>query len=102
MCNAGFAGDAAPRAVFLSIVGRPKMPGIMVGMDQKDRYVGDESNNTRSVLTLKYPIEHGIVANWDNMENPAVSTKSAPAQCSHSLPKQMPNVSAEPREVFEH
>ena len=37
MCKAGFAGDDAPRAVFPSIVGRPKMPGIMVGMDQKDR-----------------------------------------------------------------
>ena len=31
MCKAGFAGDDAPRAVFPSIVGRPKMPGIMVG-----------------------------------------------------------------------
>ncbi|CAE7938194.1 ACT1, partial [Symbiodinium necroappetens] len=29
MCKAGFAGDDAPRAVFPSIVGRPKMPGIM-------------------------------------------------------------------------
>ena len=38
MCKAGFAGDDAPRAVFPSIVGRPKMPGIMVGMDQKDRW----------------------------------------------------------------
>lgn len=30
MCKAGFAGDDAPRAVFPSIVGRPKHPGIMV------------------------------------------------------------------------
>ena len=29
MCKAGFAGDDAPRAVFPSIVGRPKHPGIM-------------------------------------------------------------------------
>ncbi len=43
MCKAGFAGDDAPRAVFPSIVGRPKHPGIMVGMDQKDAYVGDEA-----------------------------------------------------------
>ena len=39
MCKAGFAGDDAPRAVFPSIVGRPKMPGIMVGMDQKETWI---------------------------------------------------------------
>ena len=59
-CKAGFASDDAPRAVFSSIVGH--------GKGQKDSYVGVKPKGIRDTLTFKYPIEHGIITNFDDME----------------------------------
>lgn len=67
-CKAGFSGEEGPRAVFPCIVGRPKVQGIMVGSEKRDYFVGTQAEEKRGILILKYPIEHGIVEDWDDME----------------------------------
>ena len=67
MMKAGFAGDDAPRAVFPSIVGRPRHQGVMVGMGQKDCYVGDEAQTKSGILSLKTEAPLNPKANREQM-----------------------------------
>jgi len=68
MVKAGFSGDDAPRSVFPSIVGRPKVKSVILGGTDKEIFIGDEAQVKRGILKLSYPIAHGIVTSWDDME----------------------------------
>ena len=69
--KAGFGGHESPLAVFPSLVGRPNLShaGILDVLRHGDEvYIGDEAFARRGVLRLRYPVEHGVVTNWDDME----------------------------------
>ncbi|XP_063284159.1 uncharacterized protein LOC134569180 [Pelobates fuscus] len=64
----GFAGEDKPRYVYSNMVGRPKYLPIIVGAGQRDYYIGEEAQERRGILSLSYPVEHGVVTSWDDME----------------------------------
>ncbi|KAF7142474.1 hypothetical protein RHSIM_Rhsim05G0005000 [Rhododendron simsii] len=76
--HAGFAGDDAPYVVFPSVIGHPRNKQAMVGIGQKDMYFGDEAQARRGVLRLDYPVDHGIVRDWEAMERLWVNVEEHP------------------------
>lgn len=69
MIKAWFAGEDAPLAVFRTVVGRWRTDIILwINCGGKGPFVGDKAQEKRGILDLTFPIEHGIVINWDDME----------------------------------
>lgn len=67
MIKAGIAGDEAPKAYFPTVVGYTKYERLP-GSDGKNCLIGEEAIAKKGVLTLKYPLENGIVKEWEDME----------------------------------
>ncbi|KAJ3015370.1 UNVERIFIED_CONTAM: hypothetical protein HDU68_012759 [Siphonaria sp. JEL0065] len=66
--KAGFAGDDSPKCFFNAAVGRPKHTRIMAGAVEGDTFIGSRAQELRGLLRIKYPMEHGIVTDWADME----------------------------------
>jgi len=67
----GYAGENFPRSIFPSMVGRPTLradEAIEDGLILKDIMCGDEAAAARAALDCSYPVENGIVKNWEDME----------------------------------
>lgn len=66
--RAGFAGEEIPSCYFPSFVGRPKHPRVMAGGLEGDVFIGQKAQELRGLLKIRYPLEHGVVTDWDDME----------------------------------
>ncbi|KYK60618.1 Actin-related protein, ARP1 class [Drechmeria coniospora] len=67
--RAGFAGDDLPKCYFPSWVGRPKHLRVLAGALEGDVFIGQKAaTELRGLLKIRYPLEHGIVTDWDDME----------------------------------
>ena len=40
----------------------------MAGVMEEDTFIGKKAQDMRGLLSIKYPMEHGIVKDWDDME----------------------------------
>uniref|UniRef100_A0A8C8SNL3 Actin related protein T1 n=1 Tax=Pelusios castaneus TaxID=367368 RepID=A0A8C8SNL3_9SAUR len=68
LCKAGLSGEICPRHIVPTVIGHPRTKATVLGVAQKECHVGEEAQHKWDVLSLKYPIEHGIVTSWDDME----------------------------------
>ncbi|KAA8906705.1 actin family [Sphaerosporella brunnea] len=66
--KAGFAGEDLPKTFFSSFVGRPKHTRVLAGALEGDVFIGQRAQDLRGLLKIKYPLEHGIITDWDDME----------------------------------
>ncbi|PFX32585.1 alpha-centractin [Stylophora pistillata] len=66
--KAGFAGDQIPKYHFPNFVGRPKHVRVMAGALEGDIFIGPKAEEHRGLLNIKYPMEHGVVKDWNDME----------------------------------
>eukprot|EP00922_Rhytidocystis_sp_ex-Travisia-forbesii_P039601 GHVS01058883.1.p1 GENE.GHVS01058883.1~~GHVS01058883.1.p1 ORF type:complete len:382 (+),score=29.78 GHVS01058883.1:61-1206(+) len=68
MMKVGFAGTDKPKCIFPSFVGRLKHRRVMAGAVEGELFVGSKAEELRGLLSLKYPMTHGIVEDWFDME----------------------------------
>lgn len=66
--KAGFAGDQIPKCVFSNFIGKPKHIRVMAGALEGDSFIGSKAEEHRGLLKIKYPMEHGVVTEWADME----------------------------------
>ena len=65
--KAGLAGETQPQLVIPSVYGECKYEKVMVGGVEELSFVGRGVEKYRGLCRLSYPIENGIIKDWDKM-----------------------------------
>ncbi len=66
--QAGFAGDDAPHTIVPNMIGYQCHSSAGSETSQTGSFIGDEALLKKERCSIRYPMEHGIVMNWDDME----------------------------------
>mmetsp|Transcript_26873 Transcript_26873/g.82671 ORF Transcript_26873/g.82671 Transcript_26873/m.82671 type:complete len:378 (+) Transcript_26873:215-1348(+) len=68
----GYAGNCEPQYIVPTVVASRALKGgqeaTVDGVDDLDFYIGNEALAHSTTHQVNYPIRHGLVENWDNME----------------------------------
>ena len=68
----GYAGNCEPQYIVPTVVASRALKGgqeaTVDGVDDLDFYIGNEALAHATTHQVNYPIRHGLIENWDNME----------------------------------
>eukprot|EP01038_Epipyxis_sp_PR26KG_P005615 gene5615-7757_t len=68
----GYAGNVEPQYIIPTVLATKADEGGIAGkkdgVEDLDFYIGDAAFANSSTYQINYPIRHGLVDNWDNME----------------------------------
>jgi actin-related protein 3 len=68
----GYSGNVEPQYIIPTVLGTKAeeggVQGKRDGVEDLDFYIGDDAFANTSTHQINYPIRHGLIDNWDNME----------------------------------
>jgi actin-related protein 3 len=67
----GYSGNVEPQYIVPTAVAKQELFGAKQtaeGLADLDFYIGNEAMAHSSTHTVDYPIRHGLIENWDDME----------------------------------
>lgn len=71
LLKAGFGGEDAPRSAEPNVVGRTRHPGVnpTILSNRLDVFAGCDAIEHEGLLSLSYPVQRGLVADWEMLES---------------------------------